>query len=180
MIVAPLDFKLYEDKDPFHPCGESYQKILDCLRPEVVREWGPGQNTRMALAAGAEVFSTESEPQRLFAHHPKLVQCYVAAGNDAYPDPWVAAHLFFVNGERRADCIEAVRTGAPELHVLVLCDAQRRRYWPALSCYECVLADGHGAAVATADRHVFGWLQDVLLKDRLAKKYASWAEVPVN
>ena len=188
MIVVAKTFKLCACEDrcrcltpsvPYESYVPSYQKILDCLRPGVVREWGPGRNTAMALDAGAEVFSTESEPQYLFAHHPKLVQCYVGVGNDAYTDAWVAADVFFVDGRRRAHCIARVHEDAPGLHVLVLHDANRCRYWGALDLYKYVLVAEGGTAFATDDQKQFGWLGNALRTHEPVMNYTDWQNIPV-
>src|SRR5262249_49947120 len=102
---------------PFEPC---YRRLLTIARPRKVLEWGPGLNTRLALEAGAEVVSRESDANW---------------GGPEWTDlgPDRDAELFFVNSRRRSDCLAAVLAqGSPD-SLVCLHDAQRRRYHPALA-----------------------------------------------
>lgn len=131
-----------------------YSDVLVAVKPRCVFEWGPGINTRMALDAGAHVFSVEQDVRWLHPHHPWLVQYHLDVGNVLYPTllGQLYCQVHFVDSRRRAECIRHVRHYClVDNHVTVLHDAQRKRYWSALGSYRFVLVPELRTAVATND-----------------------------
>ncbi len=130
-----------------------YGKVLDVVKPNVVYEWGPGENTQMALEAGATVMSVEQDKQYLIPTHPRLLQLHMPVDHPEYPRPLWPAALYFVDSRRRAECIrETLHMECSRYDpVLVLHDAQRRRYWGALAGYDYVLIPDGCTAIAVND-----------------------------
>lgn len=154
--------------NPFEACGcprrcgcgggrlsyiEAYARVLRIVRPYLVMEWGPGQNSRLAVEAGARVCAIESNakyvPEDL---PPSKFSCRVTPVNsDDYirVSPYAHADLFFIDGRRRADCVHAVRASCLDRAVLCLHDAQRKRYHEALKTFEHVRFLERGFAIAS-------------------------------
>lgn len=149
-----------------HLCGHAgtlggylptLRRALVLRRPELVFEWGPGQNTREALGFGAYVMSVESRVEWLLPDQDRLVQLLLPERDPGYTSAFelgMRPDLFFVDGRRRQECIEGAARWAREKHPsawLVLHDAQRRRYWDALKHWEHVIFPEYHTAVASHD-----------------------------
>lgn len=135
-----------------HTFEGDYAAVLAALRPRKVFEWGPGWSTRMALAAGAVVVAVEHDrrwvPQ--IAAPRGQFRCRLAA---LYSPEYVTvdadADVYFIDGRRRAECVNAVHTHAKPSAVVCLHDAQRERYHRALQGWEYVRFLSRGFAVAS-------------------------------
>jgi hypothetical protein len=130
-----------------------YTTVLDTYKPKRVLEWGPGVNTIMAKNAGCEVWSIEHDkrymPRFKERHHPILIDLnsdnYITIPN------MVDYDLFFVDGRRRAECIESVWQNASVTAICCVHDAQRARYRNAIDLFNyqkffndgfCILSKG--------------------------------------
>jgi hypothetical protein len=135
-----------------------YYKLLEIVQPEIVMEWGPGTNTRMALELESvkRVISVEQDKKwipnldmkRQYAVHVRVDSMYYTGekvdffgGKDA--------DIFFVDSRRRAECIEAVHRHCKLEAVLCLHDAQRSRYHEALDLFPFVHFPIDGFAIAS-------------------------------
>ena len=120
------------------------------LRPRLVVEWGPGPNTQMALAVGAEVFSIEHDTQWLPKDSsPKLVVLLAPKDGDRYFFFPAEADLYFIDGRNRARCLELVYERARADAVVCLHDAQRQAYRQMLLRFPYVFEPSLGFAIAT-------------------------------
>jgi hypothetical protein len=136
-----------------HSYHADYERLLRRLRPGKVVEWGPGLNTELALAVGAETFSIEHQLAYL-PKHPRPGQSVLFAPIDSsryflFPDD---ADLYFIDGRNRARCLEAVHERCRRKAVVCLHDAQRQAYREALMRFRHVLEPSWGFAVATKDK----------------------------
>ena len=132
----------YQDYEPV------YKKVLEVVKPDVVYEWGPGKNTQMALDWGARVHSVEQDPKYLVSPHAFLIQYLMPVEHNLYARPREkGVDLYFVDSRRRAECIEGAIWASRDA-VLVLHDAQRRRYWGALARYDFILIPDGCTAIA--------------------------------
>jgi hypothetical protein len=128
-----------------HSYIESYKKILNEVKPKRVWEWGPGPNTSMALAIGAQVVSVEHQKRYAIPTIGNLISLVVGLDSKEYTSV-MPVDLYFVDGRRRADCLTAIAriSGA----VVCLHDAQRVRYHDALRLFPDVIFMTKGFAVA--------------------------------
>ena len=122
-----------------------YQTVLDLVRPKLVYEWGPGENSRMAVRAGAQVVAVEQDPRFVPTDLRDGFRAFVVEVDDpSYPIPRVKnADIYFIDSRRRAECIsavwrECVRKAYASDTVVALHDAQRRRYHDALRLFPYV------------------------------------------
>ena len=131
---------------PVHKCdcavgvrsyAPHYARVLEIVRPRQVFEWGPGPNTRMALAAGAKVFAIEpvlrwvsplplDDPNLAVLVTPTTSPFYLNLHGREDSD------VFFVDSRRRAECLDLIREQAKPEAIVCLHDAQRSRYNAAL------------------------------------------------
>lgn len=133
---------------------QHYKLVLSVVRPKRVFEWGPGENTRMALQADAEVFAIESLLKwvaPLPTDHQRLAVLVTPIDAASY----LSLHgkedsdLFFVDARRRAECLDLVRQRAKPEAVVCLHDAQRKRYNASLQRFHHVVFLTRAFAVAS-------------------------------
>lgn len=134
--------------------SEHYTRILRLYRPSRVFEWGSGLSTKMAIHEGAEIVTIEPSVQwaaRLPLQHPKLAVLLTSVGSAAYLRlaGYEESDLFFVDGRRRAECLDVVWRQAKPKAVVCLHDAQRQRYSASLKQFENVVYLERGFAVAS-------------------------------
>lgn len=138
-----------------------YQTVLDYVRPKLVYEWGPGENSRMAVEAGAQVIAVEQDIRfvpRDLGHRFRALVVDVTA--PSYPIPLVRdADVYFIDSRRRAECTsaiwrECVREGHAPNTVVALHDAQRSRYHEALRLFPYVNFLDRGFCVASCRNDV--------------------------
>jgi hypothetical protein len=142
---------------PLGSYEQAYRLVLQAVRPRKVFEWGPGLNTRLALAAGAAVTSYEFSERWLPTFtDPRLRVVRVAVDGHAWVDLGedADADVFFIDSRRRSDCLDAVFGAAKPTAVVCLHDAQRRRYHEALARFPFVwfMDSGFALASRSADR----------------------------
>jgi hypothetical protein len=131
---------------------DRYRQLLTLLAPGKVLEWGPGPNTRLALAAGATVVTREFDRRWVPADHPPGLRVELV---DWRASGWTAlgadrdADVFFIDSRRRSDCLAAVFDQASPHALACLHDAQRRRYHSALSRFGHVYFPDPGFAIAS-------------------------------
>jgi hypothetical protein len=124
-----------------------YLLLLAAVKPKIVQEWGPGTNTRAALATGAVVYSVEHDEAYRHPDMPKLIMSIVPLESMQYVTP-ITADLYFVDGRRRAECLMMIAGAASPRAVVCLHDAQRARYHDALSLFPFVEFVTNGIAIA--------------------------------
>ncbi len=135
-----------------HSYLEHYTRAIDFVRPKKVLEWGPGQNTTIAISAGASVVSIEPDERWLLPGQERHAQLVIAVDDPTYikPEGHWDSDFYFVDSRRRSECIRSVHRNAEKTdHVLCLHDAQRRRYHAALRVYRYVRYLDVGTAVAS-------------------------------
>jgi hypothetical protein len=144
-------YRVHPEPDvPMHSNHADYERLLCALRPQLVVEWGPGPNTQMALAVGAEVFSIEHDPQWMPKDlSPKLAVLLAPKDGSHYCFFPAEADLYFIDGRNRARCLELVYDRARPDAVVCLHDAQRGAYRQALLRFPYVLESSLGFAIAT-------------------------------
>ncbi len=131
-----------------------YAKLLGIFRPQQVFEWGPGTNTQMALAAGAEVFAIEPVLRwvsPLPLDNPKLAVLITPTTSPLYMSLHgrEGSDLFFVDSRRRAECLDLIRAQAKPEALVCLHDAQRTRYNAALRRFKNVIFLQRSFAIAS-------------------------------
>jgi hypothetical protein len=147
---------------PMHSYRADYERLLWALRPQLVVEWGPGPNTQMALAVGAEVFSIEHDPQWMPKDlSPKLAVLLAPKDGKHYCYFPAEADLYFIDGRNRARCLELVYDRAHPDAVVCLHDAQRRAYRSMLLRFPYVLEPSMGFAIATKAETVAACLAEL-------------------
>ncbi len=131
-----------------------YARLLEITRARQVFEWGPGPNTRMALAAGAKVFAIEpvlrwvsplplDDPNLAVLVTPTISPFYLSLHGHEDSD------MFFVDSRRRAECLDLVREQAKPEAIICLHDAQRVRYNAALRRFANVTYLDRSFAIAS-------------------------------
>jgi Glycosyltransferase sugar-binding region containing DXD motif len=137
---------------PLSSYERAYRLVLQAAQPRKVFEWGPGLNTRMALAAGAAVTSYEfSERWLPTFSDPRLTVVQVSVEGQGWVDLGknADADVFFIDSRRRSDCLDAVFHAAKTTALACLHDAQRRRYHEALARFPFVWFIEPGFALAS-------------------------------
>jgi hypothetical protein len=135
---------------PMHSYRADYDRLLCALRPQLVVEWGPGPNTQMALAVGAEVFSIEHDSQWMPKDvSPRLTVLLAPKDANHYFFFPTEADAYFIDGRNRARCLELVYDRARPDAVVCLHDAQRQAYRQMLLRFPYVLEPSFGFAIAT-------------------------------
>lgn len=141
-----------------HSYAEAYQAVLDAVRPGKVFEWGPGRNSAMAIAAGAEVFAVEFDP-RYVPDLPKgSFHCFMVPIDD--PEEFAGlrgvtdAEIYFVDSRHRQRCLRNILLQAREDAVVCLHDAQRLRYQVVLREFPYVKFLERGFCIASRSPEV--------------------------
>jgi len=143
-----------------------YLAVLQHWRPSWVFEWGPGLNTYMALASGAEVWSVEHNARWMPViwsdkHHPLAIDLgaarYTAIARQVasgLATPRIQPpNLWFIDSGHRERILELIAsTPSPRPAIVCLHDAQRERYHAALSRFRYVRFLNRGFAVASNSR----------------------------
>lgn len=153
-------YEICQCENPFCVCGglihsfhQSFEHVLQAVKPKRVFEWGPGLNTSLAIDSGAYVTTVDSMfrwvprglPDGMLSVHvvPVKSAWYVKLYGESNAD------LFFVDGRRRSECLRLVRAACREDAVVCLHDAQRERYHEALRLFENVVFIERGLALAS-------------------------------
>ena len=135
-----------------------YRKLFDVAKSRIrsVVEWGPGENTEIALKSGVPVISIEQELKWIPRIKDKHWTCvYVQVESLGYVGFWGndRAGLYFIDSRRRTECIDLVFTrGQNERSIIAVHDAQRKRYQEALRQFPYVVFLDRGFALASKDR----------------------------
>lgn len=137
---------------------EVYQNIFEVLQPQKVLEWGPGPNTQMALAAGAEVFSIvfdrKYDCQQIDT--PKWRWKLVGVKDDAFvqfPNGETDWDLYFVDSRRRQECISLALQGKADA-VVCLPNMQPFRRQEYLKQFKYLFLHHTGFCVASNDNKI--------------------------
>jgi len=134
-----------------------YAALMRLVKPSFVLEWGPGQNSQIALDAGAAVVAIEHDRQWVPHSDNKNFTCIVpSVDGRRYVDTWGTqdANVAFIDGRRRAECLELCCHELPDSVIVCLHDAQRMRYHDALGKFENVRFLNQGFAIASNDAKV--------------------------
>lgn len=135
-----------------------YQKILECLNPKKIFEWGPGLNTKLGLATPSveSIIAIEQDPKWIPEIEDSRFQVFTVPEHEpnyVHLQGHEDADIFFIDSRRRAECLDLVRMQASSQAVICLHDAQRHRYHEALAKFGAVKFFDVGFAIATHQPH---------------------------
>lgn len=138
-----------------------YCRLIDIVSPRSVFEWGPGENTRIALKSGASVVSVEQQVQWVpNIHHEKWVCILAPVSSPSYLSfvaDYPNSDIYFTDSRRRTDCLRAIRDHcAKSESIIVVHDAQRKRYQEELLKFKYVIFVQKGLALASNSESLEG------------------------
>lgn len=139
----------------FRILEELYTRTLLFLKPKKLVEWSSDPTATIPLKMGIQVLSITPRgvPWSGSGYTPRVS----SPGEPSYYDltGWWDSRVFLVDWREREICIDLVYHQGPEDSVIILHDAQRKRYQGALAKFPFVVFLSRGFCLASRDRSIF-------------------------